>query len=206
MSADINLLDAISTQRAIRHFSDRPVSDADLRLDMEAAVRAPNAGNRQQWRFLVLRDGETKRRMGDWYLRAWTETPGRMGAEARTQPYRSGAALARGMGRVPVLVLACIQAGGGPPQSGLDTRGASIYPAVQNMMLAARALGLGTVMTTLHTRFESEVKALLGIPDDVHTAALVPIGYPSAPDAFGAGSRLPLEAVAFGDRWGSPAF
>ena len=202
----MDLIDAINTQRAIRHFSDRSVSDDDLRAIMEAAVRAPNAGNRQQWRFLVLKDGETKRRMGDWYLRAWTETTGRMGADARTQPYRSGGALGRGMERVPVLVLACIEGGGGPPESGLDTRGASIYPAVQNMMLAARALGLGTVMTTLHTRFEREVKALLGIPGDVHTAALVPIGYPSAPDAFGAGSRLPLEAAVFGDRWGSPAF
>jgi nitroreductase len=129
-----------------------------------------------------------------------------MGTEARTQPYRSGAALGRGMGRVPVLVLACIAAGGGPPESGLDTRGASIYPAVQNMMLAARALGLGTVMTTLHTRFEREVKALLEIPDDVHTAALIPIGYPSAADAFGVGSRLPLESAVFGDRWDSRAF
>lgn len=107
---------------------------------------------------------------------------------------------------MPVLILACIEGGGGPPVSGLDTRGASIYPAVQNMMLAARALGLGTVMTTLHTRFEGEVKALLGVPDDVHTAALVPIGYPSSSDAFGAGTRLPLSAAVFGDRWGSPAF
>ena len=202
----MNLLEAINTQRAIRHFSDRPVSDDALQTIMAAALRAPNAGNRQRWRFLVLRDTETKRRIGDWYLSSWTETTERMGAEARTQPYRSGRALGRGMARVPVLVMACIEGGNGPPESGLDTRGASIYPAVQNLMLAARALGLGTVMTTLHTRYESEVKAFLGIPDDVHTAALVPIGYPSSPEAFGPTSRLPLETVVFRDRWGSAAF
>jgi nitroreductase len=80
-------------------------------------------------------------------------------------------------------------------------RGASIYPAVQNIVLACRALGLGTVITTNHIRCEAEVKALLGIPDDVATCALMPIGWPL--DPFGPLTRRPVAEVAYAERWGS---
>lgn len=200
----MELSDAITTQRAIRHFSDRPVSDETVRTLMEAATSAPNAGNRQQWRFLVIRDREAKRRLGEWYLRAWTDTISRIGEEASSQPYRSGGVLGAQMENIPVIILACIAAGSGQVTGRLDTRGASIYPAIQNLMLTARSLGLGTVITTMHTQFENDVKEFLGIPDEFDTAALIPVGYPASGVGFGKVSRGPINEVVFQDRWRNP--
>jgi nitroreductase len=200
----LELLEAIKTQRAIRHFSDKPVSDEMVRTLMKAATSAPNAGNRQQWRFLVIRDREAKRRMGEWYLQAWTETVSRMGEMGSAQPYRSGGVLGEQMENIPVLVLACIAAGSSYVTGRLDTRGASIYPAVQNLMLTARSMGLGTVITTMHTQFEAEVKQFLGIPDEFDTAALIPVGYPARGVEFGEVSRGPMDDVVFQDRWENP--
>ena len=98
---------------------------------------------------------------------------------------------------VPVLILACIQTA-----PGTTTWGSSIYPAVQNILLAARGLGLGSVLTTRQTRFEEEFKQLLNIPEDVVTAALLPIGFPAEGARYGPTRRRPLEDVAFDDRWG----
>jgi nitroreductase len=122
------------------------------------------------------------------------------------------------MGEAPVLLLPCSRRPSLPPREALPPdiserwteevayaeriRGASIYPAVQNIMLACRALGLGTVITTNHIRCEGEVKALLGIPEDVSTWALMPIGWPI--DKFGPLTRRPLAEVAHNDRWGKP--
>jgi nitroreductase len=106
------------------------------------------------------------------------------------------------MATVPVLILACIDQGAAGPGPGPITRGASIYPAVQNLLLAAQALGLGTVLTTLHTQYEQEIKALLHIPATVETAALIPVGYPAEGAHFGQARRRPLSAVVFHDRWG----
>ncbi len=100
------------------------------------------------------------------------------------------------MADVPVLIIATINKGQfaiGP------TLGASIYPAVQNIMLAARALGLGTTLTTLHKMHEDEVKQLLGIPEDVETMALIPLGVPLG--KFGLPDRLPAEKVVYWDEW-----
>ena len=98
---------------------------------------------------------------------------------------------------VPVFILACIQTA-----PGTTTSGSSIFPAVQNILLAARGLGLGSVLTTRQTRFEEELKQLLGIPEDVATAALLPIGFPAEGARYGPTRRRPLEEVAFSDRWG----
>ncbi|MFQ6030100.1 MAG: nitroreductase family protein, partial [Dehalococcoidia bacterium] len=96
-----------------------------------------------------------------------------------------------------VLILACIQA---RPD---NINWASIYPAVQNILLAARGLGLASVLTTRHMRFEDEIKQLLGIPEDVVTAALLPIGFPAEGARYGPTRRKPLEEVAFVDHWGN---
>ena len=98
---------------------------------------------------------------------------------------------------VPVFILACIQA-----DSGTTPSGSSIFPAVQTILLAARGLGLGSVLTTRQTRFEEEIKQLLGIPEDVVTAALLPIGFPAEGARYGPTRRKPLEEVAFDDCWG----
>jgi nitroreductase len=196
----MSLFDAIYSQRAIRHFSDKPVSDEALETILSAAIHAPNGGNRQPWRFIAIRDVEIKRRLGHWYLAAWQAAIADM--EALAQPYRHGAELAEQMETVPVLILACIDQGDAGTGQGPVTRGASIYPAVQNLMLAALALGLGTVLTTLHTQYEHEIKALLHIPASVETAALIPVGYPAEGIRFGNARRHPLSEVVFHDRWG----
>jgi nitroreductase len=199
-NAPMSLFDAINSQRAIRHFNAQPVSDEAVETMLHAAIRAPSGGNRQPWRFVVIRDAALKQRLGQWYLAAWQAATARMAA--LTQPYRHGAELAHQMETVPVLILACIdhrEVGIGP---GPITRGASIYPTVQNLLLAARALGLGTVLTTLHTQYESEIKALLHIPETVETAALIPVGYPAEGSRFGHARRMPLSEVVFHERWG----
>jgi nitroreductase len=197
---NMSLFDAIHSQRAIRHFSEQPVSDEAIETMLNAAIRAPSAGNRQPWRFIVMRDAALKRRLGQWYLSAWQAVTA--GMEALAQPYRHGAELAQQMETVPVLILACIDHGKVGTGPGPITRGASIYPAVQNLLLAAHALGLGTVLTTLHTQYEREIKTLLHIPDTVETAALIPVGYPAEGARFGRARRMPLAEVVFYERWG----
>jgi nitroreductase len=121
-----------------------------------------------------------------------------MADAAMARTFRSADHLARHMAEVPVLVIAAIRKDMfalGP------TLGASIYPAVQNLMLAARALGLGTTLTTLHKLHEDDVKKLLGIPENVETMALIPIGVPKG--KFGRPSRLPVEKVVYWDGWGA---
>jgi nitroreductase len=147
----------------------------------------------------VIRDAELKRRLGEWYLAAWQAATADM--EMLTQPYRHGAELAQQIATVPVLILACIDHGAAGTGQGPITRGASIYPAVQNLLLAARVLGLGTVLTTLHTQYEQEIKALLHIPATVETAALIPVGHPAEGSQWGRARRRPLSEVVFYDRW-----
>ena len=200
----MDLSEAMLTQRAIRHFSDKPVLDETIKELMLAATSAPNAGNRQLWRFLVIRDKAIKRRLGDWYLKAWTDTVARIGALGESQPYRSGGMLAKQMENIPVMVLACVANSDRNVVDGLDTRGASIYPAVQNLMLMARSLGLGTVLTTMHTQFEEDVKQYLGIPEEFDTAALIPIGFPANGVEFGRVSRDPISQVVYKNTWDNP--
>ena len=170
---------------------------------LRSAIRAPNGGNQQAWHFLVIRDREAKRRLGEWYLAAWSAA---FTEERKSlQAYRSGADLGNGMADIPVVILACINRDDPGRDAGVVTGGASIYPAVQNLMLAARALGLGTVLTTLHTQYEREVKDFFGIPDSVETAALIPVGYPAEGEHFGGGRRRPFDEVTSYDRWGQSA-
>ena len=130
-NTNMSLFDAIASQRAIRHFSAQPVSDEAIEIILNAAVHAPSGGNRQPWRFVVIRDAALKRQLGQWYLAAWQTAIADM--EALTQPYRHGAELAQHMATVPVLLLVCIDHGDAGAGPGPITRGASIYPAIQNL-------------------------------------------------------------------------
>ena len=207
-TGDISLFEAIHTQRAIRRFTGEPVSDEVIKRILEAAIRAPSGRNTQPWRFVVIRDADTKRKIGEYYRLA-CEAAG-IGQEPipglSKKVNDSVTHLAFHMGEAPVLILACYEYVSkdtvGP--STLLT-GSSIYPAVQNLLLAARALGLGTALTTVHSMFESEIKALLGIPPNVQTAALIPLGYPSAEERFGGSRRRPVAEVTHFDRWSDAA-
>ncbi len=106
------------------------------------------------------------------------------------------------MADIPVVILVCVERGAGWDGPTAITEGASIYPAVQNLLLAARGLGLGTVLTTMHRRYEDEIKQFLGIPENVITTALIPVGYPGEGQRFGGSKRKPLDEVAYYDRWG----
>lgn len=200
----ISLFDAIDTQRAIRRFTSDAVSDEAVHRILEAAVRAPSGRNRQPWRFVVVRDPETKRQIGNYYRQA-CELAG-IGREPiaglSKKVNASVAHLASHMGDAPVLIVACIEH---PTDEAAQTStlvaGSSIYPAVQNLMLAARALGLGTTLTTVHTVFEDEIKSLLDIPANVQTAALIPLGHPSPEERFGGSRRRPVADVTYFDRW-----
>lgn len=199
----MDFFEVVRTQRAMRRLKPDQVSEDDLWTILETAVMAPSGGNRQPWNFIVVREAEKKRRIGEWYLEAWERTYGpareAMTADpAQARTFASADHLARHMADVPVLIIATIrkdQFAIGP------TLGASIYPAVQNLMLAARALGLGTTLTTLHKFHEEDVKKLLGIPENVETMALIPLGVPQG--KFGAPSRMPVEKVVYWDGWGS---
>lgn len=201
MSEDLGLFEAINSQRAIRHLKPDPVPDSVLTRLIEAAIRAPSGGNSQPWKFLIIRDTGLKKKIADYYRQSWEKV---YGAQAISPPplaprvRRSATHLAEKMHLAPALILACIQHNGGPSAMG---RGASIYPAVQNILLAARGLGLGSALTTLHKGFEEEIKALLNIPDNVETAALLPIGYISEGYGYGPTSRRSVYDVTFWDGW-----
>src|SRR3989304_9484867 len=193
----MDIFEAINTQRAMRRLKPDSVSDERIGKLLEAARRAPNGGNRQPWNFIVIRDAETKKKIGEWYLDGWNKSYGliRQAALANPEPAKAFASadhLANHLAEVPVFIIATVNHSGVAPVS---PPGASIYPAVQNLMLAARAPGLGTTLTTIHRVREEEVKQLLGIPDGVETMCLIPVGYPRG--KFGPTTRIPARRGTF---------
>ena len=163
MSADIGLFEAMNTQRAIRYLKPDPVPDDLILKLIEAATRAPSGTNQQRWSFIVVRDADLRSKLGEIYQKAGRAAIPRLQyVEAENRRlFNSAVYLVDHLGEAPVLILACIEHGG----STTLTTGASIYPAVQNILLAARALDLGSVLTTFHKVYENEVKDLLGIPE-----------------------------------------
>lgn len=199
----MELFEAIHSQRAIRRFSDQTVPDELVRKVLDAAIRAPSGGNRQPWNFVVATDVGVKGELGRLYKESWDQ--GGLSRQASSpdpsiaRVYSSAQYLAEHMGEAPVLIVACIETGG---RDTTLTTGSSIYPAVQNLMLAARGLGLGTVITTIHKGRETEVRALLEIPEGIETAALIPMGFPEEGTRFGPTRRTPVDEVVHRDRWG----
>jgi len=223
---DIGLFEAIYSARSIRRLKPDPVPEELITAVLDAAIRAPSGGNAQSWAFVVVRDPDQRRQLGVIYRKASDIAEAVYAARGRppnlterqfTRLMTSGAHLWQHMGEAPVLLIPCSRRPALPPRDALPPamaarwedeaayadriRGASVYPAVQNIILACRALGLGTVITTNHIRCEDEVKALLGIPEDVSTWALMPIGWPI--DKFGPLTRRPLAEVAHADSWGT---
>jgi nitroreductase len=191
----MDLFEAIRTTRAMRRLDpNRPVAEADLWTILEAATKAPSGGNRQVARWLVVTDPAKRAEIGRLYGEAWGSVrEGYLAAQgdgASSAILRSADHLAAHMGEAPVIIIPCSRSG--------DP--ASIYPACQNLFLAARALGLGTALTTVHRLKEPEVKAVLDIPEDVQTWAMIPVGYPLG--RWGEARRRPVEEVTFWNRFG----
>jgi nitroreductase len=217
MSHEAGLFETIAELRAMRRFKPDPVPDELLWKILDAGTKAPSGGNTQVWRFLVVRDADGKRFIQERYKRAWDlyaqanmeaaakNPPPPEALAARMRMARSAAQLAEHMHEVPVLLLVCMMPrtdlpsmAGGRRRSSAGFY-ASIFPAVQNILLAARALGLGSVLTTLHLLYEDEIKARFNIPADVEAVALLPIGYPKG--KFGPTTRRPVEQVTYWERW-----
>ena len=174
-------------QRAVRAFADKPVDEATVTEVLRAATHAPSSQNAQPWRFIVVRDPAQKAVMSDVYEECFLQVYG-AGAPDRAdgrQPWT----------QVPVLIVCCIGVQGRPNIA----TGASIYPAVQNLMLRARSLGLGTVMTTLFRLQRDRFHEILGIPAGWEAAAIVPLGWPDR--RYGPNRRPALETVVMRDRW-----
>ena len=192
----MDVFEAIRTTRAMRRLdATKDVSDDDLWKIIEAATKAPSGGNSQPMRWLVVRDAAKRRALGEIYKKSWTPVSGmyrqRTSSEDTTtqRVLNSADWLGEHMGDAPVILLPCSK--GGDP--------GSIYPGVQNLFLAARALGLGTTLTTVHRMNEQEVRDVLGIPEDVSTWAMIPVGYPTG--RWGEAARRPVEDVTYWDEW-----
>jgi nitroreductase len=197
----LDVFEAIRTARAMRRLDPtREVPEADLERILEAATKGSSGGNRQPARWLVVRDPEQRRRVGEIYATAAKPVLDRFAELAERDPVArrnlaSNRHLAAHMAEVPVLVIPCAAGERGRIE-------ASVFPGVQNLILAARALGLGTTLTVIHLTEEQAVKDVMGIPDDVHTFAIIPVGYPLG--HWGEAPRQPVSEVAYRDRWGEP--
>jgi nitroreductase len=210
MDDNTDVFHIMHTMRAMRRLKPDPVPDELIEKILIAGTAAPNGGNSQRWRFLVIKDPDTKRQIQPYYRRAFEEVvvPRHNEAAPPVEDAKAHAQHARNLEAVeyltdhfheaPVWIVACLSAGKNATRS---TPG-SIYPAVQNMLLAARALGLGATLTARHLHFEKEVETILGLPEDMHSYAIIPIGYPMG--NFGPTRRAPLSEVAYLDRWGEP--
>jgi nitroreductase len=206
----IGLLEGLTTTRAIRRFKPAPIPDTELAAIMFAATRAPSGSNRQPFRFLVLRDGpraaEARQLLGRAFREAWA-TKRQVDGYGNDDPNAPRARLERSMQHfvdhfeeVPVVVLACLSRYR-PPN---PYEGNSVYPACQNLLLAARARGLGGVMTMWHAAVEDDLRRILEIPEDVVISATIPLGYPAG-GGHGPVRRRPVSELIFDDLWGQPA-
>jgi nitroreductase len=192
----------VYTARALRRLRPDPIPDEVLFQILDAAIRAPSGQNAQDWRFVVVRDPAAKLSMQGWaqegwqrYRAAYAARPGGIEGLPRTQrlSLRSVEHLAHHLSEAPVVVVVCGLRGRH------STPGGSAFPAVQNMLLAARAVGVGGSIFNLPLR--PELQTMLEIPENNQVYCLVPLGYPR--DRFGALNRKPVRKVVFAERWGS---
>jgi nitroreductase len=176
----------MARQRAIREFSAEPVDDALIERLIAAATRAPSAKNVQILRFVVVRDAALKQQLAALYDAAPASAPG-------PTPWED----------TPALIFVCSEDPFGRSESGLAALAGSVYPGIQNLLLAVQAAGLGAVLTTSRAKAkESEIKSLLRLPVEMSIHAIIPIGWPAR--RFGKNRRRPVSEVAFRDRYDQP--
>lgn len=208
----VGMLEGLTTTRSVRRYTDEPLPDRVLRDILFAATRAPSGSNRQPFRFMVLTDGDkavaAKKLLADAAARVWNvkrgadgyaEGSGAVDDSPKARMARVMDAYVENLDHVPVLVLACLVRYREPNPA----EGASVYPAVQNLLLAARSLGYGGTLTGFHSLVDAELKQLLGIPPEVFIAASVTLGKPAG--SHGPVRRAPMGDLVHGDTWGEPA-
>jgi nitroreductase len=216
--SEIGLYEAMRTLRAVRRLRPDPIPDEVLHRVLEAATWAPTWGNRQPWRVIAVKERARKERLGELYAEQWTKFAARYRAglanaepavRERTERILSaGDYLTAHFGQSPVIAIFCFN----PAEMAITDSnlarvsvvgGGSVYPAVENLLLACRAEGLGCVLTTLLCACEPQVAELLAIPSPWGTAAAIPIGYPML-RGHGPITRRPVEELAFLDSWEKP--
>lgn len=201
---DPGLFETLYTSRALRRFTPDPVPEDVVFQLLDAAVRAPTGHNRQDWRFIVVTDANSRRRMQEWSERAWRmafaeyQTDEALAALPRTArlSIRGVKDLAHTLADVPLIVVVC------GLKDAHSSPGGSHFPAIQNMLLAARALGLGGSIFNLPMVGGKELYELLGVPESNEIYACVPIGYPT--DRPGPLARKPVKKVVYLERFGEP--
>jgi nitroreductase len=198
MPEDIGLFEAMYSQRAIRHLKPDPIPDELVEKVIDAGIHAPNGGNNQGWAFVVIKDPEVKRKMAPLYNGVGRPDHGAATTWSQKNAATSAEWLGDHVAEVPVWILACTKNAGDDIHTG-----ASIYPAVQNMLLAARGLGLGSVLTTRVRRgYEAEMREWIGLPEGWVTAAMIPLGWPMEGKSYGPTTRKPASEVTHWDKWG----
>jgi nitroreductase len=209
-SPEPGLFTTIYSMRSIRRLKPDPIPEETLRKIVEAGIHAPSGGNRQDWGFVIVRDPELKRFIRDRYLATQQQMQAKQPPLSELPPERqrarkAGMYLSEHMHEAPALLLACAvkeyPAWAGHARGSTATVHGSIYPAVQNILLACRAYGIGATLTTTHCFFEEELKQKIGVPENMEISALLPLGYPKG--KFGKTTRKPVDEVLFWDRWGN---
>ena len=212
----VDLYDGLMTTRAMRRFSREPVGTDEVERILRAAQQAPSGGNIQPWQFVVVTDDDGRAWLGDLYRRAYARYEAALMAglpefrsdddrEAWERTVRASRHLADHLGEVPVIVLVCMpdismSVRDDDGEMDVGTPFASVYPAVQNLLLAARSMGIGGLITTVHRIHHDEVRGHFGIPDGQQVVALVPLGRPTG--RFGVARRRPVDRVTHWDHWG----
>jgi nitroreductase len=203
-----DLFEAMYTTRSMRRLKPDPVPDETIVKIIEAATMGPSGSNRQPWIFIVVTKQETKDFVAVRYRKAWDfylspsarkvldEEP----ESAQGKILKSARYLANHIAEVPVMLFCCVKKYNDARRAGQPMYNA-LFPAIQNLCLAARAYGLGTSITGLHSMFAGEIDAMLGVPEEYANMALIPIGYPIG--RWGRPARKPVLEVTFWERWGN---
>jgi nitroreductase len=218
---EMGVFQAMHTARALRRLKPDPVPDDLIAKIIDAGVRAPTGSNLQNWRFVVVKDAARRRQVAELYRaaiaiagRAYAnrKPPAHMTKERQHTMMTAANYLTEHFAEVPVVILAWLQFTPDQEKPTLPAEemptftrltGSSIFPAVQNMIVAARALGLGTVLTTVLAYKEEEMRKLLGAPPDMRLFAALPIGYPMEGYGHAPVKRLPINEVTFLDSYGN---
>ena len=207
--ASLNVFEALHSTPARRYLSKKEIPDEIIWELLAAAIRAPSGGNSQGWNWIILKDQEKKNQISEWYREGWHLAYGkrrqaimdRSDSSDTLGPrnYLSAEYLANHIQDAPIWIIGTLR---NTSDSRNPRTGSSIYGAVQNLMLAARAYGIGSTLTTLYAGHEEDVKNLLGIPDDATTMALIPLGYPDK-GKWSQPKRQAVEEVTYWDSWGN---
>lgn len=203
----MDFFEVVHTQRAIRRFKPDPVPQELIWRMIDAAIRAPSGSNTQPWAFLVVTDDAKRQVIADAVRAGNTDADERRAEAMNFDPVRrrmrlGSIAFRENVASAPCLIIPCLVRPTSPT-SDMNSlfAGSSIYGAVQNMMLAARALGLGTLMTTFNIAIEPLIRKEFGLPDDARPVAVIPVGFPAEGEKFGPTTRKPVESVTYWDGW-----